>query len=88
MYAPPASARVAVGVSIGLPAYAPPPPVVETVGVRPGYVWAPGYWRWDGYRYGWRGGYWSPVRVGYHYAPARGVGCGPHWCYHGGGWVR
>ncbi len=87
-YAPPAVARVAVGVSIGLPVIAPPAPIVERVGVRPGYVWAPGYWRWDGYRYGWRGGYWVRGRVGYRYAPGGWGACGPHWCYRGGRWVR
>lgn len=89
VYAPAASAGVAVGVSVGLPAYGPPAPIVEHYGVaRPGYVWVPGYWNWTGYRYAWTGGYWGPVRVGYHYAPARWVGCGPRWCYHGGRWVR
>ncbi len=82
----PASAGVVVGV--GLPVYGPPAPIVERVGVRPGYVWTPGYWRWDGYRYGWRGGYWGPVRVGYHYAPGYWGGCGAHYCYHGGYWHR
>ncbi len=87
MHAQPASAAVAVGVSIG-PAFGPPAPIVERYGVRPGYVWAPGYWRWDGYRYGWRGGYWTGARVGYRYAPARWEACGGRWCYHGGYWRR
>jgi WXXGXW repeat (2 copies) len=87
MHAQPASAAVAVGVSIG-PRFAPPAPIVERYVVRRGYVWAPGYWRWNGYRYGRRAGYWVRPRVGYRYAPARWVACGPRWCYHGGRWVR
>ena len=50
MYAPPAAARtqVAVGVRIGV---APPPPRFERVPPpRRGYVWAPGYWRWNASR--------------------------------------
>jgi hypothetical protein len=84
----PASAGVVVGVGIGLPTYGPPAPIVERVGVRPGYFWTPGYWHWDGYRYGWRGGYWGAMRVGYRYAPGYWGGCGGRWCYHGGRWVR
>ena len=57
MHAQPASAAVAVGVSIG-PTFGPPAPIVERYGVRPGYVWAPGYWRWYGGRYRWHAGYW------------------------------
>ncbi len=82
-----ASAAVAVGVSIG-PAFGPPAPIVERYGVRAGYVWAPGYWRWNGGRYGWRAGYWVPERIGYRYAPARWEACGPRWCYHRGYWAR
>ena len=87
IHAQTASAAVVVGVRLA-PTYGPPAPIVEHYGVRAGYVWAPGYWRWDGYRYGWRGGYWVAGRVGYRYAPARWVGCGPRWCYHAGYWAR
>ncbi len=89
MYAPTADARVVVGVAVAAPWYAPPAPIVETVAVaRPGQVWIPGYWRWTGYRYVWVGGYWGPVRVGYRYVGPRWVGCGPHWCFRAGYWVR
>lgn len=88
-YAPAASARVVVGVSVGVPLYGPPAPIVETVGyARPGYVWAPGYWNWTGYRYSWVGGYWGPGRYGYHYAPARWDYAGGRWGFHGGYWHR
>ncbi|MBE7209975.1 MAG: YXWGXW repeat-containing protein [Gluconacetobacter diazotrophicus] len=38
----------------------PPAPVVEVIPAAPSavYVWRPGHWRWDGYRYNWvRGRY-------------------------------
>ena len=87
-YAPSASAGAAVGVSVRLPVHAPPPPIVERVGVRPGYVWIPGYWRWGGARYVWVGGYWTHPRRGYRWIEPRWVGCGPHWCMHRGYWGR
>jgi WXXGXW repeat (2 copies) len=48
-----AKARVYVSV-------APPAAVVETPGTAPaaGYVWTPGYYRWDGNNYVWTGGVW------------------------------
>lgn len=81
----PASARTVVGVSIGV---APPPLRVEHVRVRAGYVWAPGYWRWNGARHVWTGGYWVAARPGYRYVGARWVQAGPQWRFHRGGWVR
>ena len=49
---------------------APPPPRVEVVPApRPGYVWAPGYWAWEGGRHVWRGGHWVVVRPGYYGVP-------------------
>jgi hypothetical protein len=40
---------------------APPATVVETRGIAPGvgYVWIPGYHRWDGAHYVWVGGRWE-----------------------------
>ncbi|HKE48998.1 MAG TPA: YXWGXW repeat-containing protein [Rhodanobacteraceae bacterium] len=81
----PASAHAVVGVSVG---FAPPPPRVERVVVRPGYAWIPGYWRWNGVRYYWAGGYWAPARAGYRYVPARWVHYGPAWRFHVGYWRR
>ncbi len=83
--AAPAAARPYVGVSIGV---APPPLRVEHVGVRPGYTWAPGYWRWSGGRHVWAGGYWVAARPGYRYASARWVHEGPAWRFHRGYWHR
>lgn len=88
MYAAPAAARVVVGVHVGLPLHAPPPLRVERVGVRPGHVWIPGYWRWGGARYAWVGGYWTHPRPGYRWYPSRWVACGPNWCRREGYWGR
>ncbi|HEY1977557.1 MAG TPA: hypothetical protein VGG89_13460 [Candidatus Baltobacteraceae bacterium] len=77
----PAAAQVYVTV-------APPAPVVETIPVSPGhgYVWVPGYYRWNGVRYVWvhghyvlHAGHWCPG--GWHHTPARGWWYTPgHWC--------
>ena len=83
--AQPASAHAVVGFSVG---FAPPPPRVERIVVRPGYAWVPGYWRWNGARYDWRVGYWSPARPGHRYVPARWVRSGPAWRFHVGYWHR
>lgn len=81
----PAQARTWLGVSIGL---APPPVRVERVGIRAGYVWAPGYWRWSGSRHVWVGGRWLPARPGYHYVGAHWAHWGHGWRLRGGGWVH
>jgi len=50
---------------------APPPPrVVITPDVRAGYVWAPGYWRWNGHQHVWVDGRYLRERRGYHWRPA------------------
>lgn len=68
-----------VVVDLGAP---PPPARVEVVPApRYGYVWAPGYWAWDGYRYFWVAGRWVGERPGYLYAPGRWEPRGPHWHY-------
>ena len=65
----PAAAQVELNVSIGVP---PPAPVYEVVPVpRVGYVWAPGYYRWDGGRHVWIAGRWMEERRGYHWVPDR-----------------
>jgi hypothetical protein len=76
-YTPPAAAREYVSVTVGS---RPPPPRYERVPPpRRGYVWAPGYWNWDGGRYAWFGGHWYPARPGYIYRP-------PVWRPYGHGW--
>lgn len=86
-HAPDAAARIYVDVRINV---APPPPRVERVIVRPGYVWVPGYWRWDGrvHRHVWVTGYYVRARRGYRYVPAHWVHEGPVWRFHAGYWAR
>ena len=68
---------------------APPRPHVEIVpAARVGYVWSPGYWRWNGGRHVWVGGYWLRERPGWRWAPAHWVAYGPRWHYVPGYWVR
>ena len=81
----PGQARTFVDVQI-----APPAPRVEVVPApRVGYVWAPGYWRWNGRRHVWIGGHWVRARRGFHWAPDAWVQ-GPHgrWHYRAGHWER
>ncbi|MBV9491171.1 MAG: YXWGXW repeat-containing protein [Verrucomicrobia bacterium] len=63
---------------------APPPAVVEPApppppGVR--YVWVPGYWHWNGYRWTWRKGHYTTrPRPSAAWVPA-------HYSRRDGGWV-
>jgi hypothetical protein len=76
----------AVGVYVGV---APPAPQVEVVpGARVGYVWAPGYWRWNGYRHVWVSGYWLRARPGWHWVAPHWSPYGRRWHYAGGYWAR
>jgi hypothetical protein len=66
---------------------APPPPRFETVPApRRGYVWAPGYWNWDGGRHVWLGGHWEPERNGYQYRSHEWVRDGGGYRLSSGGW--
>jgi hypothetical protein len=68
---------------------APPPARVEVVpAARVGYVWAPGYWNWNGHHHVWVGGRWMGERHGYHYAPNEWVQRNGHWHFNEGGWRR
>lgn len=51
---------LAAGVDIGVETEVPPPAArVEVIPPPgPGYLWAPGYWRWAGNRHDWVEGYW------------------------------
>jgi hypothetical protein len=82
----PAASDAAVYVDINV---APPPPRVEVVPApRVGYVWAPGYWRWNGHHHVWANGYWVRERRGYHYAPNVWVQQNGHWHFQQGGWAH
>jgi len=59
---------------------APPAPRVEVVPPpRVGFVWAPGYWNWNGRSHVWVAGTWVPERRGYVYVR-------PTWVQHNGEW--
>ena len=68
---------------------APPPAQVEVVPApRAGFVWAPGYWNWEGGRHVWVAGRWMHERRGYHWVPEAWVQVGPHWHFQRGHWER
>jgi len=57
----------------------PPPPVVENPIPRPGFVWAPGYWSWQGNSHVWVEGHWLPARDGERWIA-------DHWSAQNGRW--
>lgn len=67
----------------------PAPRVVVVPAPRRGYVWAPGYWRWNGRAHVWVDGRWLRERRNEHWVPAhweenrRGV-----WHFEEGHWER
>lgn len=67
---------------------APPVWVAEQVRPRPGYIWARGYWRWDGRRYVAERGHWERARPGYRYVHPHWVRGGNGWQWRAGAWVR
>jgi hypothetical protein len=68
---------------------APPAPRFESVPApRHGYVWAPGYWNWDGHRHAWMAGRWETARHGYHYQPAEWMRERDGYRMRQGGWVQ
>jgi hypothetical protein len=68
---------------------APPPARVEVVPApRVGYVWAPGYWNWNGHRHVWVGGRWVGERHGYHWEAHHWEEREGHWHFREGGWRR
>lgn len=81
-----AQARFDVDINI-----APPPPRYEVVPPpRVGYVWAPGYWVWDGrHRHHlWHRGRFVRERRGEHWRNDRWVEHDGRWGYERGGWER
>ena len=67
---------------------APPPPRYESVPqARRGYVWAPGYWNWDGRRHVWNNGEWLRERSGNQYRRAEWIQENNRWRLNRGGWV-
>jgi WXXGXW repeat (2 copies) len=84
VHAPRAEARVAVDIDVAPPA----PRVIVAPPPRAGFVWAPGYWNWNGRAHVWHEGYWVRERRGYHWVPDAWVARGPHYHYQRGHWER
>lgn len=81
---PQALASTSIGISVG---FGPPAPLYAPIpAARVDYVWASGYWRWDGYRYIWMRGRWYPRRPGYVYERPRWEHSGDRWVFHGARW--
>jgi hypothetical protein len=65
----PTAAGAAVVIEIGVP---PPAPRYERIPApRAGYVWASGYWRWQGEHHVWTNGRWKRERPGSHWVAER-----------------
>ena len=68
---------------------APPAPRVEVVPApRSGYIWAPGYYRWEEPRrtHVWVDGRWEVERPGYRYVPDRWVARDSRYYYEPNRW--
>lgn len=82
----PRSAAAAVNLDIQI---GPPPPrVIVAPPPRTGYVWAPGYWRWDGHRHVWMDGRWLRERRGHAWVAERWVQHDGRWRFERGHWDR
>lgn len=66
----------------------PPEPIYEvTQPERPGYVWNPGVWKWDGKRMVWNSGNWIAKRPGYSWVPDGWEKRADKWYFAPGFWV-
>ena len=82
----PAAAQVSGSLYIDV---APPAPRVEVMPApRAGYVWAPGYWRWEEPRrsHVWVDGRWEAERRGYRWSADRWVARDNRYYYEPGRW--
>jgi hypothetical protein len=80
----PAAAQLTINIGV-----APPAPRYEIVPApRPGYAWAPGYWRWENERHVWRNGRWLEARAGSHWVADRWEPRDGRHYYRPGKWER
>jgi hypothetical protein len=63
-------------------------PTEDEPAERVGWVWARGYWRWDGHDYEPVRGHWERVREGYHYVHPFWENRKGRWVFHAGVWVK
>jgi hypothetical protein len=70
--------------------HAPPAARFEERGRAPGagYLWAPGYYGWNGRAHTWNGGRWYAPRAGYEYAGPSWHNYRGRWGYRPGRWYR
>ena len=66
----------------------PEPRVVLVPAPRSGYVWAPGYWRWNSRDYDWIDGRWMRERRGERWVAAHWEERGGRWYFEQGHWER
>lgn len=84
----PTQAISQVNINIGVP-QPPPPMIVETSpAARTGYLWAPGYWNWNGSRFVWAAGHWERLRSQYIYEEPQWRQESDGWHFNRGGWKR
>ena len=83
----PMASQARVGIYVDV---APPVAVVETPGPvpQPGYIWAPGYYRWYNGAHVWVPGRYIAGRPGHHWVPDHWEQRGPHYHYVRGRWAR
>ncbi len=80
----PAAAQININIGV-----APPAPRYEVVPApRSGYVWAPGYWRWEAQRHVWRNGRWIEARPDSRWVADRWVNKDGGHQFRAGHWVR
>ncbi|MGH8220099.1 MAG: YXWGXW repeat-containing protein [Steroidobacteraceae bacterium] len=80
----PASAAIGIDVQIA-------PPPARTIVVPPpraGFLWGPGYWRWNGRRHVWVEGRWLRARPGFHWVPEHWVARRGRYHFVRGHWAR
>lgn len=88
-----AALACAGGMTVGI-VYAerrPPPDRVEVIVASPGtgYVWVPGYWRWERNDYHWNRGRWVRAQHGHHrWMPGHWEKSRHGWYWVDGRWAR
>jgi len=64
----------------------PPPPRVETYGMRPGFLYVKGRWNWQNGQWVWAAGHWERERAGYAWSDGRWEQRGNRWEWIEGTW--